>query len=87
AAKEKANHKPLNLKTALVWGAALGFLSGLLNIGGGIFLGPLLILLSWANSKEAAAASTLFIVLNSLSGLLGNYSNIHIVNDFNFSMC
>ncbi len=78
--KEKANKKALDLKTALLWGAALGFFSGLLNIGGGIFLGPLLILMAWANSKEAAAASTLFIVLNSLSGLLGNYSTIAIVN-------
>ncbi len=44
----------------------------MLNIGGGIFLSPVLILLGWANVKEAAAASALFIVLNSMSGLLGS---------------
>ncbi|PRY51591.1 hypothetical protein B0I27_107179 [Arcticibacter pallidicorallinus] len=62
----------------LIWGAVLGLLSGMLNIGGGIFLSPVLILLSWANAKEAAAASALFIVLNSLGGLLGSSDPISI---------
>jgi uncharacterized membrane protein YfcA len=50
----------------------------MLNIGGGIFLSPVLILLSWANAKEAAAASALFIVLNSFGGLLGSSDPINI---------
>jgi uncharacterized membrane protein YfcA len=57
---------------ALLIGIFLGGLSGMLNIGGGIFLSPVLVLLGWANVKEAAAASALFIVLNSISGLLGS---------------
>ncbi len=52
-------------------GAALGFLSGLVGIGGGIFLSPLLLFWKWANPKEAAAAASFFILVNSLSGLLG----------------
>lgn len=55
-------------------GALIGFLSGLIGIGGGIFLSPLLLLLRWANSKQAAAAASLFILVNSISGLLGQFS-------------
>jgi uncharacterized membrane protein YfcA len=58
------------------WGAALlgcglGFLSGLVGIGGGVFLTPLLILFRWADTKTAAAISAAFILVNSISGLLG----------------
>lgn len=70
--------KAIPVVAPLVWGAVLGFLSGMLNIGGGIFLSPVLILLSWANAKEAAAASALFIVLNSFGGLLGSSDPINI---------
>ena len=70
--------KTIPVLAPLMWGAVLGFLSGMLNIGGGIFLSPVLILLSWANAKEAAAASALFIVLNSLGGLLGSSDPINV---------
>lgn len=56
---------------ALLIGAGLGFFSGMIGIGGGIILSPLLILLGWANVKQAAAVSALFIFLNSASGLIG----------------
>jgi len=56
---------------ALVIGAALGLFSGMIGIGGGIILSPVIILSHWANVKESAAASALFIFLNSLSGLFG----------------
>ncbi|MCU0779800.1 MAG: sulfite exporter TauE/SafE family protein [Akkermansiaceae bacterium] len=55
----------------LALGAALGFLSGLIGIGGGIFLTPLLILFGWAAAKPAAAVSSAFIFANSLAGLGG----------------
>jgi uncharacterized membrane protein YfcA len=50
-------------------GFALGFLSGLIGIGGGIFLSPLLLFMGWADAKKTAALSAAFILLNSLSGL------------------
>lgn len=75
--REKTEMKPVNLPLALIFGVIIGFLSGLLNIGGGIFLSPVLILLGWANAKESAAVSSIFIVLNSFSGLLGGISNFH----------
>lgn len=52
-------------------GAGLGFISGLIGIGGGIFLTPLLILFHWTSAKPAAAISAAFILANSLSGLGG----------------
>lgn len=56
---------------SLLVGATIGFLSGLIGIGGGIILSPVLLLLKWANMKQTAAISALFIFVNSLSGLAG----------------
>jgi len=67
--KEKGETKELQLLPAMVWGAVIGLASGFLNIGGGIFLSPVIILMAWGNTKDAAAVSSLFIVCNSLSGL------------------
>jgi uncharacterized protein len=54
-------------------GAALGFVSGLIGIGGGIFLTPTLLLMNWTETKRAAGVSALFIFVNSAAGLLGNW--------------
>jgi len=56
---------------SLLIGACIGFLSGLIGIGGGIILSPVLLLLAWTNQKQTAAISALFIFVNSLSGLAG----------------
>lgn len=52
-------------------GGLIGFLSGLVGIGGGIFLAPLLHLFHWGDPKKIAALASLFILLNSISGLAG----------------
>jgi uncharacterized protein len=52
-------------------GMAIGLLSGLTGVGGGIFLSPLLLLMGWATMKQAAGVSAAFILVNSISGLLG----------------
>lgn len=52
-------------------GLMIGFVSGLIGIGGGIILSPIILLLGWADVKETAAVSALFIFLNSVSGFLG----------------
>ena len=55
-------------------GAGLGFLSGLTGTGGGIFLTPLLLFCKWARIRQAAAVSALFILVNSIGGLVGYFS-------------
>ncbi len=56
---------------AIAAGAAIGFLSGIVGIGGGIFLAPILYFLRWDKPRSIAGACSLFILLNSLSGLAG----------------
>lgn len=63
--------KPINIPLALCIGAVIGFLSGLIGIGGGIILSPVILLLGWANIKQTAAISALFIFVNSIAGLIG----------------
>jgi hypothetical protein len=52
-------------------GGAIGLLSGIVGIGGGIFLAPVLYFLRWGNPREIAAACSFFILSNSISGLTG----------------
>jgi hypothetical protein len=69
--KEKTEFKNLNLHAALIVGAIIGFLSGLIGIGGGIILSPVIILMGWGTMKQTAAVSALFIFVNSISGITG----------------
>jgi uncharacterized membrane protein YfcA len=66
----------------LLMGAVLGLFSGLIGVGGGIFLSPLLILMGWAGNKETAAVSAFFILVNSGSGLLGFVSGNHAIPSY-----
>lgn len=52
-------------------GGGIGFLSGLVGIGGGIFLSPLLNLMKWDTPRKIAATSSVFILVNSVSGIFG----------------
>jgi uncharacterized protein len=72
--KENKVLNPPNLYIALILGAGIGFLSGLLGIGGGILLTPALLFLRWTTLKVAAGISALFIFVNSVAGLLGQFS-------------
>jgi uncharacterized protein len=69
--KERKEWIPFSVIVAVIIGAILGLFSGMIGIGGGIILTPILILLGWATLKEAAAVSALFIFLNSTTGLVG----------------
>jgi uncharacterized protein len=57
---------------ALLIGAVIGLFSGLVGVGGGIFLTPVLLLAKWSETKTAAGVSAMFILVNSISGLAGN---------------
>ena len=63
--------KNQTLFASLVIGAVIGLFSGMIGIGGGIILSPVILLLHWANMKQTAAVSALFIFVNSLAGLAG----------------
>lgn len=56
---------------SLSLGGSIGILSGVVGVGGGIFLSPILLLFHWADPKRTAATSAFFILVNSLAGLLG----------------
>ena len=68
---QEEQSEPVPLGVGLLTGGAIGLLSGMIGIGGGIILSPLMLLFRWARLKEVAATSALFIFVNSLSGLFG----------------
>ncbi len=64
---------PPSKTVALSAGGAIGLLSGIVGVGGGIFLSPVMILMKWASTKQTAAISAFFIVVNSIAGLGGRF--------------
>jgi uncharacterized membrane protein YfcA len=68
------NLKPSTTVLSLLIGGVIGFLSGMIGIGGGIILSPVLLLLKWTDQKQTAAISALFIFVNSVAGLAGQFT-------------
>jgi uncharacterized membrane protein YfcA len=64
------------LAASLATGAGLGLLAGLSGTGGGIFLSPLLLFMGWAPTRNVSGVAASFILVNSISGLLGNISSL-----------
>ena len=79
-----STEKPLQPLPKWYWlssiGAAIGLISGMIGMGGGILLSPILLLMSWANQKQTAAITAIFIFLNSAAGMAGQ-----LKTGFNFS--
>ena len=73
--KESAIIRDIKLWQGIVVGGIIGFFSGLIGIGGGIILSPIILLFHWGKMKEAAAVSALFIWVNSAGGLIGQLSS------------
>jgi uncharacterized membrane protein YfcA len=80
--EKNSNSKPLRNS---VFGGVTGFISGMVGIGGGIFLAPLLHLTNWDTPKKIAATASFFILVNSIAGLLGQYSNPDFIIDWNLT--
>jgi uncharacterized membrane protein YfcA len=71
----KETHPP-PLWAALIAGLAIGFLSGLTGVGGGIFLSPLLLSMGWAETRATSGVAAPFILVNSIAGLLGHITSV-----------
>ena len=71
----KEAHPP-PLWAALISGLAIGFLSGLTGVGGGIFLSPLLLRMGWAETRATSGVAAPFILVNSIAGLLGHIASV-----------
>lgn len=72
--KEKSETKEVPFWQGMIAGASIGLFSGMIGIGGGIILSPLILILGWGKMKEAAAVSAAFIWVNSAAGLIGHFS-------------
>jgi uncharacterized membrane protein YfcA len=73
--KESTLIRDIKIWQGLLVGGIIGFFSGLIGIGGGIILTPIILLMHWGKMKEAAAVSALFIWANSASGLIGQVTS------------
>ena len=77
----KNKYKEINYFFSLSIGAVLGILSGIVGIGGGIFLSPILFLLRAGLPKHIVTTSSLFILINSLAGIFGQLTKSYVLND------
>lgn len=71
--------RPVPRTLALPLGAGIGLLSGLVGVGGGIFLSPLILLARWADTRTTAAVSAAFILVNSIAGLVGHVTSVRML--------
>lgn len=82
----KVPNIPFNRTNAFISGGIIGLLSGLLGIGGGILLSPILLMLEWALMKETAAVTALFTLVNSLAALSGSTHQTSIHSFFSIQL-
>ena len=73
--------RKLNFFISLLIGSFLGLISGIVGIGGGIFLSPILFLLKAEKPKVIVTSASLFILINSISGVLGQFTKENVIND------
>ena len=73
--------KKLNLFISIFIGSILGLISGIIGIGGGIFLSPILFILKADKPKVIITIASLFILINSISGILGHLSKENVLNE------
>lgn len=83
ASNDKESATNGKVTTNALLGGGIGFLSGIVGIGGGIFLSPLLNLINWDTARRVAATASIFILVNSIAGIAGQLS--HLPEEINFS--
>ena len=75
------NGKKIPKLILILIGAILGFVSGIVGIGGGIFLSPILFLIRAAKPKHIVTTASMFILINSVSGIIGQLTKSYVLND------
>ncbi len=78
---KKESYKNIPYLISIIIGGILGFISGIVGIGGGIFLSPILFLLKVARPKHIVTAASLFILINSISGIIGQLTKNLILTE------
>jgi len=78
---KKKDYKKISNIIAIVIGSLLGFISGVVGIGGGIFLSPILFLLRAGKAKEIVTTASIFILINSISGIAGQLTKNSVLYD------
>tara|TARA_Y100000590_G_C15534906_1_gene944633 strand:- start:360 stop:1106 length:747 start_codon:yes stop_codon:yes gene_type:complete len=78
---EKTTYRNIPIFISILIGGILGFVSGVVGIGGGIFLSPILFLIKAAKPKHIVTCASLFILINSISGIIGQLSKNIVLND------
>ena len=77
----KTTYRNIPILISILIGGILGFISGVVGIGGGIFLSPILFLLKAAKPKQIVTAASLFILINSISGIFGHLTKSSLFNE------
>ena len=78
---EEENYRKIPIPVSILIGGVLGFISGIVGIGGGIFLSPILFLIKTGRSKHIVTTASLFILINSLSGIIGQLTKNAVLNE------
>ena len=78
---EEENYRKIPIILSIVIGGVLGFVSGIVGIGGGIFLSPLLFLMRAGKPEHIVTTASLFILINCVSGIIGQLTKNTVIND------
>ena len=77
----ESTYRNIPILISILIGGILGFVSGVVGIGGGIFLSPILFLIKAAKPKHIVTAASLFILINSISGVIGQLTKNVVLSD------
>ena len=80
--KDGIEIKKISNTLSILIGSVIGFFSGIVGIGGGIFLSPILFLMKAGYPKQIAATASLFILINSIFGVIGQFTKNIVLNEF-----
>jgi len=78
---EEENYRKIPIPVSILIGGVLGFISGIVGIGGGIFLSPILFLIRAGRPKHIVTTASLFILINSVSGIIGQLTKNAVINE------